>query len=191
MTNKATNFIKHKSKYVELSGKSLCSYQWWVDGEVEIDQNFSKDVTIAAKLLLNDKDQSIVVSAIQAIACAGLVEDSAILKGVEPLKESNIAVEYLLNRFKSVEEFLSEVHDYQSFRAFAVALADERDKAAKIERANPNDYRLDGALNWKNANVGSFISSGLVYLDEENRERNGDPSWQDFAHFLYMGKIWE
>ena len=90
------------------------------------------------------------------------------------------------------EELLDNVKDRNSFIEFVQALADEREKAQEIERANPKAYMVDGALNWKNGDISSFLYATLEYFEYRpfhTPEQN--PSWKMFAEFLYFGKIYE
>jgi len=90
------------------------------------------------------------------------------------------------------EDLLDDVHDRESFIAFALALAEERDRAERIERENPNTYIIDGALGWMNGSIGGFIGAGLSHFEPGIGEKPIDvPTWKDLAMFLYCGKIIE
>jgi hypothetical protein len=90
------------------------------------------------------------------------------------------------------EELLDEVRDKESFVAFVEALAAERSDAERIERENPDRYCLDGAHNWKNADIASFLYASLDYFDDKPfHTPEAKPSWKMFADFLYHGKIIE
>ena len=90
------------------------------------------------------------------------------------------------------EELLRRVHDRESFVAFVNALAAEREDAERIERENPQSYMVDGAHNWKNADIASFLYAALDYFEEKPFHKpEGQPSWKMFAEFLYCGKIIE
>lgn len=92
----------------------------------------------------------------------------------------------------SPEELLERVRDKESFVAFVHALASERQEAAEIERANPIGYSIDGAFNWKNADIVSFLFAALSYFEPKPFLRpESEPSWRMFAEFLYCGKIIE
>ena len=88
------------------------------------------------------------------------------------------------------ESLLELVCDRASFVDFVRALADEREKAAEIERSNPSRFQIDGAFNWKNADISSFLYASLYNLDEpRDGEPEPTPSWQLFAEILWTGKI--
>jgi hypothetical protein len=90
------------------------------------------------------------------------------------------------------EELLKKVQDRESFIAFVEALAAEREDAQRIERENPQRYMVDGAHNWKNAEIGAFLYAALDYFVESPyRQPDDAPSWRMFAEFLYCGKIIE
>ncbi|HEY5871159.1 MAG TPA: hypothetical protein VI542_37250 [Candidatus Tectomicrobia bacterium] len=61
-----------------------------------------------------------------------------------------------------------------------------------MERANPTVYGVDGALDWKNADIASFLYAALAYFaDTPSRPPQEHPSWKMVAEFLYCGKIIE
>jgi len=92
----------------------------------------------------------------------------------------------------SPESLLENVNDRESFIEFVNALADERDRAQEIERAHPERYMVDGAFDWKNAEIGSFLYAALDYFDDKPFHKpEAEPSWKMFAEFLYFGKIIE
>jgi hypothetical protein len=71
-------------------------------------------------------------------------------------------------------------------------LASEREDAQRIESENPQSYIVDGAHNWKNAEIGAFLYAALDYFDVKPLHKpEKDPSWKMFAEFLYCGKIIE
>ena len=89
-------------------------------------------------------------------------------------------------------QLLREVRDRESFIAFVRALADERSRAEEIEKTEPKRYSVDGALNWKNADISSFLYAGLdCFTEKPLRPAEKEASWKAFAHFLYCGKIIE
>ena len=90
------------------------------------------------------------------------------------------------------EELLRKVQDRESFITFVEALAAERDDAQIIERENPQRYMLDGAHDWKNADIASFLYAALDYFEDKPFHKpEREPSWKMFAEFLYFGKIIE
>ena len=90
------------------------------------------------------------------------------------------------------EELLDQVRDRESFIAFVEALAAEREDAQRIERENPQRYMVDGAHDWKNAEIGEFLYAALDYFDDKPfHQPEREPSWKMFAEFLYFGKIIE
>ncbi|HUE73241.1 MAG TPA: hypothetical protein VMP01_20310 [Pirellulaceae bacterium] len=90
------------------------------------------------------------------------------------------------------EELLERVTDRDSFIAFVRALAEEREVAAEIERANPKAYSVDGAHNWKNGTIEDFLYAALDYFEPGRYHQPiSDPSWRVFAEILWCGKIIE
>ena len=89
------------------------------------------------------------------------------------------------------EELLDRVRDRDSFLAFVAALAEEREQAEAMERAEPVGYSLGGALGWQNGCIASFLQAALNCFDHPDNRNSNDPSWKLFAEFLYFGKIYE
>ena len=92
----------------------------------------------------------------------------------------------------TLDELFDQVHDRESFIAFAEALAEESRRAEEIEAENPDIYMVDGALGWKNASIAQFIEHGLYHFDPDpDGKVVQTPTWKDLAWFLYCGKIIE
>ena len=90
------------------------------------------------------------------------------------------------------EELLEKVVDKDSFIAFVMALAAEREDAEKLEREDARYYRYGGAHNWQNSTISAFLYAGLASLDPKPFYRpESAPSWRMLAYFLYCGKIYE
>lgn len=90
------------------------------------------------------------------------------------------------------EDLLDKVVDRETFVAFVIALADEREQAATLESANPDAYMIDGALNWKNGDIHSFLGAMLAYYSPKPfHHPEKEPSWKMMAELLYFGKIYE
>jgi hypothetical protein len=91
----------------------------------------------------------------------------------------------------AADQLLDKVHDQKSFIEFVEALAEERNEAELMEHAQPEIY-MDGALNWKNSDIQSFLYSALMYFEPKPLHKpEAQPSWKMMAEFLYYGKIYE
>lgn len=87
---------------------------------------------------------------------------------------------------------LEQVVDKESFIRFAEALADERERAQAVEKANLKTYVVDGAFDWKNSDISNFLYAALSYFESgPYHQPEEQPSWKMFAEFLYSGKIYE
>ena len=94
--------------------------------------------------------------------------------------------------YMSPEELLDTVNDRESFVAFVRSLADERDRAEQEEKEKPNVYVVDGAYNWKNGDIASFLWACLEYFEDRPFHKpDSEPNWRMFANFLWCGKIYE
>jgi hypothetical protein len=81
------------------------------------------------------------------------------------------------------------VSDRESFINFVQALVDDRKQAETLERDQPESYRWDGANGWQNSTISTFLEGALSGSDA--RKVAAEPSWRDFALFLFLGKIYE
>jgi hypothetical protein len=93
----------------------------------------------------------------------------------------------------TLSDYLDNVRDKDTFIVFVRALAEEREQAQQLEREDPVRYQLGGALDWQNGDIASYLWAALEYFDPHpDVEPVGDtPTWQGFAEFLWMGKIYE
>ena len=95
-------------------------------------------------------------------------------------------------RTASPEELLDRVVDRKSFVEFVTALAEERDEAERMERAEPVRYQLGGAHGWQNGSISSFLYAALEYFESKPfHQPEAEPSWKILTDFLYYGKIYE
>jgi hypothetical protein len=190
---RAEALIERCSQYVEPN--SFDTYKFWVASEEEVSPGISASIRAAALGLLSTSNEALLRSALQALAVTGSIDDVAHLDALQEqispnlASEVNFAKKYLVQSNKSFDQLLQEVSDRESFVAFVLALADERERAERIEQVNPDRYRIDGALGWKNANISAFLYAGLSGLEDETQ--SPQLSWREFAMFLYTGKVYE
>jgi hypothetical protein len=71
-------------------------------------------------------------------------------------------------------EYLERVNDRSSFLAFVRALGSEA--------AGESD-------DWQNGSVSSYLEAAAAWMEDSADLQQ--PSWRDFAQFLYAGKIYE
>jgi hypothetical protein len=82
------------------------------------------------------------------------------------------------------------VTDRDSFLAFVSALAKDRRKSVAAERVAPSSPYSPDDGGWENVTIESFLEAAEAW----GRTAVGlpaEPSWQAFATFLYLGKIYE
>jgi hypothetical protein len=91
------------------------------------------------------------------------------------------------------EDILRKVRDRESFLRFVKALAKERKEAHAIEKKQPKKWLADGARNWKNTEIESFLLACTLYFNRKRPDFKPEenPSWRMLAEFLYHGKIME
>ncbi|WP_428380974.1 hypothetical protein [Nevskia ramosa] len=191
----AAALIKRCSRHLGVGSIGLSYYEEWVESEEEVAPGISNLLRDIAKANLSAIEELLVRSSVQALGCVGTVEDILSLQSLLDSSSDHIrtdvtaAIALIQYKSKTIETLLDEVVDQASFIAFARALAKQREAAVKIEAASPHLYCIDGALDWKNADISSFIYAGLAHFDR--RPEASALSWQDLAGFLYMGKIHE
>ena len=92
----------------------------------------------------------------------------------------------------TILELLEQVHDRESFLAFAYAFAEERRRVEEIEAANPEDYQWGGGEGWTNNCISLFIEGGLSHFEPALAGSVIDnPTWKDLAEFLWCGRFME
>jgi len=84
---------------------------------------------------------------------------------------------------------LDQVQDRDSFLTFVDALRRDLDDAWVKERANPSHPYGRGWNDWENMSLEGFLEAAVAWA--RDRPLPEEPSWQDFAHFLHAGKIYE
>ena len=92
-------------------------------------------------------------------------------------------------------EKLERVTDLESFLDFVISLAaDRRDEVAK-ERINPSNPYGPGANGWENTTIEDYLEAASAWAKAtkmgETLGLPADPTWKNFAVFLYCGKIYE
>jgi hypothetical protein len=92
-------------------------------------------------------------------------------------------------------EKLERVTDLESFLDFVMSLAaDRRDEVAK-ERINPSNQYGPGANGWENTTIEDFLEAASAWAEATKMGKTlglpADPTWKNFAAFLYCGKIYE
>ena len=92
----------------------------------------------------------------------------------------------------TIIELLDQVHDRESFLAFAYAFAEERRRVEGIEAASPEVYQRGGAEGWNNNCISLFIEGGLSHFEPGPDETViENPTWKDLAKFLWCGRFME
>lgn len=187
--------LERYGRYAEPAPDGLALYDTWMEGEEEACPGISRHIREHALRALDSQDPQLLRSAIQALACTGESGDEALLEVLKPraseviVAEIEAGIEHLRFRLQSLEALLDEVADRKSFLRFARALAKDRERAQKLEAEDPENYRYDGALGWRHADIATFLHTGLVVL--EGGDERGPPSWAEVAWFLYRGKVYQ
>ena len=90
-----------------------------------------------------------------------------------------------------LEDKLDNVVDRESFLEFVRALVADRVEKAKNEGKYPYGGQEGG---WEHSTIGGYLEAALAWAVDSRHLPTGlasTPSWQMFATFLYMGKIYE
>ena len=90
---------------------------------------------------------------------------------------------------------LAAVTDAESFLAFVRALVVDREYAVERERAQPSSPYGPDAGGWENVRIESYLEAAAAWAESTDfgASHGLDPNnlWRRFAHFLYVGKIYE
>jgi hypothetical protein len=88
------------------------------------------------------------------------------------------------------DELLDLVRDRESFLAYAVALAEERREAERVQAESQNPWYT--APGWQNDVISEFIEAGLSHFDPgPDGKVIVNPTWKDLAMFLWSGRYME
>ena len=96
---------------------------------------------------------------------------------------------------KPLHEMAKAVCDEKSFLEFVNALIDDRVSAVKAEREKPSSPYGPDAGGWENTSIEDFLAAAAAWAESSNFGLNqglaASNTWQRFATFLYVGKIYE
>jgi hypothetical protein len=94
-------------------------------------------------------------------------------------------------------KLLDEVHDEKSFLKFVDALIADRIDEIEKEKIKPSSPYGAGPNGWENVSTERYLEAATAWARSMNfgRARHdgkfNDNCWNQFAHFLYAGKIYE
>ena len=97
----------------------------------------------------------------------------------------------------SLTKLLGEVHDEQGFLKFVKALIADRVDETKKEKETPSSPFGVGANGWQNVTIENYLEAASAWASDSDfgktlRDRKFDGNcWNQFANFLYAGKIYE
>jgi hypothetical protein len=86
---------------------------------------------------------------------------------------------------------LEKVVDRNSFLEFTKSLVEDWAREEKrIEENKNNSYSpISGNSEWQNGTIGSYLEAAASWAEDSAQFK--EPSWKDFAKFLYAGKNYE
>ena len=95
---------------------------------------------------------------------------------------------------RSSDEFGTAKHSSTSFGPSR----NDRRAEVELEKASPSSPFGPGAKGWENCTVEDFLGAALSWAEDVERTEDARagwfpaaPSWEAFARFLYLGKIYE
>lgn len=94
----------------------------------------------------------------------------------------------------TLEDYLEQVVDQESFLVFARALRDDKEDEMQKEWAKPSNPYSHGWNGWQNATIEGFLESAVAWAEDSDFGSKIEPTdnpWKKFALFLYGGKIYE
>ena len=94
-----------------------------------------------------------------------------------------------------IHDRLDRVQDRASFFDFVRYLVSDRKQADELEAASPSSPYGPDAGGWENSTIESYLEAALGWAEDTDmgttQGLSDDPSWKEFATFLYVGKIYE
>ncbi|BCD89224.1 hypothetical protein PSm6_56310 [Pseudomonas solani] len=94
-----------------------------------------------------------------------------------------------------VSELLDHVKDIETFLVFARALAADRAASVAQEKIDPSSAYGPDAHGWENTSIESFLEGAIAWAEDSDfgvaQGLSSANPWQQFAAFLYCGKIYE
>ena len=94
-----------------------------------------------------------------------------------------------------LHDLLDGVQDKASFFDFVRHLVLDRKHAIESEAESPSSKYGRDASGWENSTIESYLEAALSWAEHtemgSTQGLSADPSWKEFAVFLYVGKIYE
>ena len=94
-----------------------------------------------------------------------------------------------------LHEAADTVTDSAGFLDFVRELIADREDEVKKEKVHPSSRYGPGANGWENGSIESFLEAAVAWADDshfvEKQSLAGNNPWQQFAKFLYAGKVYE
>jgi hypothetical protein len=94
-----------------------------------------------------------------------------------------------------LDDAFENVIDAESFLNFVRKLIADREDEVKKEKDHPSSPYGPGANGWENWTIEGFLEAAVSWADDSHFvEKQTDPNanpWQQFADFLYAGKVYE
>ncbi len=98
---------------------------------------------------------------------------------------------------RKLARLLGDVCDERSFLMFVQALVENRTEEIALEGDNPSGLFMARANRWQNETIEAVLDASAAWaIDMEFGRARADGkfdenNWNQFAHFLYAGKIYE
>jgi hypothetical protein len=99
---------------------------------------------------------------------------------------------------KPLHEMVEGVCDRTTFIAFVHALSDDRRDEVQKEQHSPSNPLGPGANGWENTTIETFLEAAAAWAEDTIKLTDvrqtwfsETATWQAFARFLYMGKLYE
>lgn len=87
--------------------------------------------------------------------------------------------------------YLDRVCDRKTFLDFVWALMRDRERVIELEKLEPTNSWVAETNGWYNTTLETFFEAAIACAEAVPERLPEEPSWQEFAGFLYGGKIYE
>ncbi len=94
-----------------------------------------------------------------------------------------------------LHEAIETVKDAETFLNFVRELVADREDEVRKEKERSSPPFGPGANGWENGSIETYLEAAVAWADdsdfvEAQKNTNANP-WQQFAQFLYAGKVYE
>jgi hypothetical protein len=186
-------FLQSRNNHLDPFRDKVRCFDYWIRDRAALDPRFVDNLAQVSRSLLVEAEAEFIRPALLSLAVVGKLSDCpniaryACDSATLVADDAKICVKFLERRFKTFDQTRSEVGDQESFKAFAYALIDDRQR---IDSGCDNTIEIwsdRSRQRWKSDSISDYLAGALSYfvVGEVKWERL---TWQDIASFFDCGR---